>query len=395
MKYSYFLKKQFPDPPEEKWTESDSYRLFFDGDVVRSDKSYVLCLEKDPEKDFTILNLTDIQLRLPELRQDADCVAIAEKTIKKLVKKVKPDLITVTGDQGFGDKTEILAVGRMIDRFGIPWAPVFGNADNRSDEGISTGKQTFLYENAFNNCLLKAGPTDLAALTNGAVRYGNYIVNIVERDDTERGFHVVRSLLFFNSGDEEPYDEKDYPGELRANPDEYSRLTERQISWYKWAVKEVRKYGLGNVPSSIFLHIPIYAYNQAYAAAKGENGWNKGYEDSFGEARETSGTPPYDDGVLQAIKEENSTDFIICGHDHRNDYIITHEGVTYCYGLKTGKGCYWDKDMSGGTVVTVKKDGTTSARHEFCPVRVIGIPRWVYPIVALAGLAVGLLAGLL
>ena len=157
----------------------------------------------------------------------------------------------------------------------------------------------------------------------------------------------------------------------------------------------MQKYGK-NVPSSIFLHIPIYAYNEAYRAAKNpQGGWNKGYETSFGEARETSGTPPYDDNVMRSIKNLSSTDLIVCGHDHRNDYIITHSGVTFCYGLKTGKGCYWDKDMTGGTVITVKKDGTKAACHEFCPVKVIGLPRWIYPLAGIVGLAVGLILGLL
>ena len=309
MKYKYYFKKSFPLPPTREWTEDDDYHLFLKDGLVRSDKEYILCLEKDPEKDFVILNLTDIQLRLPELRKDADCVAIAEKTIRKLVEKTRPDLITVTGDQGFGDKTEILRVGGMIDKFGIPWAPVFGNADNRSDDGLSTGEQTFLYENAFDHCLLKAGPTNLATLVNGNVRYGNYIVNIVEKDDSARGFHVVRSLIFFNSGDEEPYDPQRYPGQERANKDDYSKLTSAQLSWYEWAVRGVRRYGAeGNdtVPSSIFLHIPIYAYNEAYKAAKNPSGgWNKGYEDSVGEMRETSGTPPYDDGVMPVIKKKS------------------------------------------------------------------------------------------
>ena len=392
MKYQYYLQKHFSSPVEQKWT-GDGYCLRCQDGAVKADKDYVICLEKDPERDFVILNLTDIQLRLPELRQDADCVAIAEKTIRKLVKKVRPNLITVTGDQGFGDRTEILRVGGMIDRFGIPWAPVFGNADNRADDGLPTGEQTFLYENAFKNCLLKAGPSDLAYLVDGQTRYGNYVVNIVERGEKD-SFTVVRSLIFMNSGDEEPYDDADYPGQERVNKDEYSRLTERQIEWYKAMVRSANNYG--RVPSSLFLHIPIYAYNEAYKAAKNPlGGWNAGYENSVGEARETSGTPPFDDGVLSAIKEEGSTDFIICGHDHRNNYIITHRGVTFCYGLKTGKGCYWDPDMTGGTVVTIKKDGAVSARHEYCPVKVIGIPRWIYPIAALVGLAAGLLIALL
>ena len=393
MKYQYYLQKHFPSPKEQSWA-GDGYTLRVEDGAVKADKDYVICLEKDPKRDFVILNLTDIQLRLPELRQDADCVAIAEKTIRKLVKKVRPDLITVTGDQGFGDRTEILRVGGMIDRFGIPWAPVFGNADNRSDEGLPTGEQTFLYEHAFKNCLLKAGPGDLAYLTNGQTRYGNYVINVVERDDSQKGFRLVRSLIFMNTGDEEPYDPADYPGQERVNKDEYSRLTERQIDWYRAMVRSANSYG--RVPSSLFLHIPVYAYNEAYKAAKNPlGGWNAGYENSVGEARETSGTPPFDDGVLSAIKEEGSTDFIICGHDHRNNYIITHSGVTFCYGLKTGKGCYWDPDMTGGTVVTIKKDGAVSARHEYCPVKVIGIPRWIYPIAALVGLAAGLLIGLL
>ena len=129
-------------------------------------------------------------------------------------------------------------------------------------------------------------------------------------------------------------------------------------------------------------HIPIYAYKQAYEAAYfggqwgnirnvsvaesyAGNCWRDGYKDSFGVKYEGVGCPATDDGVLELLKELGHTKNYIAGHDHINNYSIVYEGVRLTYATKTGAGCYWDRGLNGGTVITVGDGGVKSVRHEY------------------------------
>ena len=404
------------------WNTTDNYNISFNGEKFVTDHEYVVCLEKNPEKDFVILNLTDVQLGDGEIDFNAEFVRRADKTIDELVKKIQPDLITVTGDQGYGTKKSIECVGGLIDRYGIPWAPVFGNHDNQEDV-LTTHQQAYLYENGFKNCIFKSGPNNLATVESGNVAYGNYIVNVVERDSSPKRFHVVKSLLFINSRDNMDYSAPEYKDQKRVNGSSYAMLSHNQIEWYKWAVSKVQPYGAGGkVTSAIFLHIPIYAYNLAFDAAfktdadlydynaydsavKNDDAvkaytdksiWNEGYEDSVGGRRECICSAPYDDHVFDAILDYDdnaatdfvSTDLIVAGHDHVNNFIIEYQGVTMAYGLKTGSGCYYDEDLSGGSVILVRGDGSDVIYHQFTDIHVALFPWWIYLLIAVGCLAV-------
>ncbi len=391
------------------WAISDDYDIQLTENGFVTSKDYIMCIEKSHGKDFTILNLTDVQLGDGEIDFNAEQVRRADKTIKELVEKVQPDLITVTGDQGYGTKKSLLYVGNLIDKYGIPWAPVFGNHDNQEDE-LLTDQQAYLYETAFNNCLFKSGPKNLATVESGSVAYGNYVINVVERDQTAAKFHVVKSLIFVNSRDN--FDYKSDPlfdGQAPINGSNYAMLSDSQISWYKWAVQSVQRFGEnGRVKSAMFMHIPIYAYNLAFNAAyktdvdpfqygkyddavknkdvfesySDKSIWKEGYEDSVGGRRESICSAPYDDHVLEAIKACDSTDLLVAGHDHVNNFIIEYEGVTMAYGLKTGSGCYYDKDMSGGSVILIRDNGSSVIYHQFTDIKVATFPWWIYFVIA-------------
>jgi hypothetical protein len=376
-----------------------------------------MCLEKKTGEHFVILNLTDIQLTVSEIEFEAEIVRRAQKTINELIKDIKPDLITVTGDQCFGAKKALLFVGNLIDQYDIPWAPVFGNHDNQEDD-ITTAEQAYLYEHAFKNCLFKSGPNNLATVESGSVAYGNYLINIVEKDSTLRGFHVTESLVFMNSRDYLTYDQTQYGNEKPVNNHHYAMLSQKQIEWYKWAIQGVQNYGkTGQVKSGIFLHIPIYAYNLAFNAAfktevdmfdyekyhdaikfddvlksySDKSIWNDGYENSVGECREGISSAPFDDHVLDAIKDFGnnlstdffSTDFVIAGHEHVNNFIIKYEGVSFIYGLKTGSGGYYDEDLSGGTVILVDDEGENVIYHKFTDIHIALFPWWIYLLIGL------------
>ncbi|MBQ7507754.1 MAG: metallophosphoesterase, partial [Spirochaetales bacterium] len=96
-----------------------------DGKVV-SDADWVVNIEKDSSKDFVILNLTDIQLGTSAFQIEFPRI---RTMISALVEKVRPDLITMTGDMSYGCGPAIYGICSFIDSFEIPWAPVYGNHD--------------------------------------------------------------------------------------------------------------------------------------------------------------------------------------------------------------------------------------------------------------------------
>ena len=125
---------------------------------------------------------------------------------------------------------------------------------------------------------------------------------------------------------------------------------------------------------------PVYAYRDASVAAyraglnlkemtvaqsETEDVWNPGYEKSFGVQYEDVGSYSGEDNVFAAVKAAGHTRLILAGHDHIDNWVISYEGVTLAYGLKTGSACYWRPQLSGGTVVTVSADGIAGLRHEY------------------------------
>ena len=73
----------------EKWSAGDKFET-----------SYCAELKKNPDKDFVVLNIADVQLNDTELYDGS--WDLAKTTIKSAVKQTAPDLITLTGDNAWG-----------------------------------------------------------------------------------------------------------------------------------------------------------------------------------------------------------------------------------------------------------------------------------------------------
>ncbi len=83
----------------------------------------MLRIQKDKNRDFLILNLTDTHLSDGEWAPGHEKRRILEGTITTLAERVRPDLITVSGDlsyAGNGHAYDMLA--DFLDSFGIPWS---------------------------------------------------------------------------------------------------------------------------------------------------------------------------------------------------------------------------------------------------------------------------------
>ncbi len=313
----------------EKWSENQVYT-----------EDYAVTLEKQPGKDFVVLNFADIQLNNVEAYGKNG--RIAEKTIKKAIEDIKPDLITLTGDNSWSQMGYIRFV-QVIDSYGIPWAPVMGNHDGENGDWKEENWCALQFANT-ENCLFKYGPDGMGI--------GNYVINIKENGK------IIHSIYML-----------DTHTSTSLPCGGYDHLWDNQLKWYEWAVKGTNALAGETVESSIFFHIPCIQYRDAWAAAQYDEASgtfkNPDYADSFGGKEEGICSPDYDSGFFALVKELGSTKNMIAGHDHVNDFSIMYEGVRLSYSLKCGPGCYWNPAKNGGSTLTIDSDGHGTFGHYY------------------------------
>ncbi|MBR3819261.1 MAG: metallophosphoesterase [Clostridia bacterium] len=315
----------------DEWSVTDKFTV-----------NYCAEIEKNPDEDFIILNLSDVQLK-DELVYDEKGEKTAEM-IDNLVKETEPDLITLTGDNAWGTMAYIELI-RQIDAYGIPWAPVMGNHDGQCL--INEFWAAYLLFKA-ENCLFKFGPENMG--------YGNYIINI-----TESG-KIIHTLFMVDT-----HNNAEFTLEDGSTVSGYDHLWDNQIEWYKWAVNGISEIAGKTVESSVFMHIPVYEYKDAWIKAYGSNEPGtlapEFAPEAIGVRGEDICCSPVNNGFTTVCKELGSTKNIFAGHDHANNFQIYHEGIRLNYTLKTGYGAYYTDGLMGGTVISIDSDGAAYAEH--------------------------------
>ncbi len=325
----------------------------------------MFCFEKQLGKDFTVLNLTDIQMDDAQWDKPApgydSAYAVLDFTVRTLIDRVKPDLITVTGDIGnHGQYRAYPAFGRYLDGFGIPWCLVWGNHDWENGTEF-VHKVLADYRAGCKNFFFEAGDASLGN--------GNYLITVCRE---KKPLHT----LFMLDSHSRSYVTLGDGKRVRYN----DRITPAQLAWYQKQVQWLQEQGCRH--SSMLFHIPIYAYNAAWEAAFDASydmtaisvaeshrgiGWNKGYETAFGVRYEEMPLGPYplEDGVFEVIKASGMTQQILVGHDHINNFCIPYQGIKLVFSTHTGMGCYWHPDLNGGTVLAIDDSGAAAVRHEY------------------------------
>lgn len=317
----------------------------------------MITLPKKPNRDFLVLNLSDPQLGNGEWDMGHPNRRIFTETTRALVERVQPDLITITGDLSWaGNDAAYDAIADFLDSLQIPWAPVWGNHDNQNGAAyIDSVVERYL---THPYCRYEKGDP--------ALGNGNYVIGIMEDE------RVVEGLILMDSHDQVLYPTPENGGERHV----WAKLWPEQLIWYREQVEMLQKQGCGD--STLLMHIPIYAYNDAWNAAirpdvnpeavdpqHTEDCWNPGYEGSFGVRYEGICSYPEDEGAFAVIRSLGHTRHIVSGHDHVNNFVIPYEGVQFVYSLKAGAGCYWDPRLNGGTVLRITENGVTEVWHEF------------------------------
>ena len=347
----------------EDWSKDQAYT-----------SEYAVEIEKNPEEDFVVLNLADIQISDDENYYSE--YEYAKKMINDLVADTDPDLITLTGDNAW-DTVAYCTLVDFVDSLGIPWAPVMGNHDGQGC--INEFWCGYLFDQA-ENCLWKFGPKDMG--------YGNYIINITENGE------VIHTMFMMDTHDNGTWTLED-----GSEVSGYDHLWANQIEWYEWAVKGIEETEGKKVESSLFIHIPVYEVREVWydfyeghyceacdksftkAQLKGDScpecageitytedsRWIGEYADkATGVIHETPCPGEVNNHFTDKMLELGSTKNVIFGHDHVCDASINYEGIQLTYSVKLGYGCYYEDGMMGGTTLTINSDGVaTVAQHYY------------------------------
>lgn len=318
-------------------------------------------LKKSPDRDFTVLNLGDPQVDHERWGIGLDPHNMIRITLDAILPRVKPDLITVTGDLSdeYGRELYEYIIG-YIDGLGYPWAPVFGNHDQ--EDGADT-EDIMQMLTAAENCLFERGPADLG--------HGHYTV-AVEEDGK-----LCSALIFMDSHKRKYYFDESGKEKRYIVP-----FSQAQLDWYRDEVTSLQK--LGCFDTGLVFHIPLHEFKVAWNEAVRDDVslkgllpwdtadadiWNAGYEDSFGINYEEESCHSADVKFFDLIKELGSTKHILCGHDHNNNSSILYKGVRLTYGSKIGCGGYYDPRQNGCTVIKIGSNGIKKIYHEYHDLR--------------------------
>lgn len=311
-------------------------------------------IRKEKNRDFTILNLSDVQLGIHEWYTDLG--KITKGTILELVEREKPDLITTTGDVGWAHYASYECFCEFMETICIPWTTVWGNHDcMRGDDNASELADRLISRE---HCIFEKGDRSLGV--------GNFVILIEEED------RPVEALVMMDTHDSITYTDDDGLEQKTG-----SRLIPAQIRWYCSQMEELERLGCGE--SCVFMHVAPYVYETAfYAAYDGKKDpmdvdahdtscWNPGYEKAFGVLHEPNGVcaTKTEDGFFDAVKKYGSTRYITAGHCHTNSFAIPYDGVWLTFALKTGPGCYWEPALNGGTVYRISSDGVSEFYHSY------------------------------
>lgn len=288
-----------------------------------------------------ILQLTDIHLGCGFLTINLDKKVINE--VFKCVDAVNPDIIVVTGDAlsaiyiTSGTRNTYLQLDALImllEKLGRPYTFCFGNHD-----GAGTATKEYIakkLESAPNSFFL-CGEKNVTG-------EGNYYVKILDNGI------LTSSLILMDSG--------------TRNFFYYEGVSKDQVEWYERTVNTL-KDEKSDITNLLFMHIPIPEYSTFY------DKWKSGDENyvlNLGEKFE-SVSSGRQNGLYEKMKELDSTKWVFCGHDHKNNFAITEKStdITLCYGMSMDYTAYptlkFKTAQRGANVITINNFGEVSIKQ--------------------------------
>ncbi len=298
--------------------------------------------------------------------------SMAMNAVAAMISAEKPDFVIFTGDVAypvpfqsgtFNNKSGAKILAELMETLGVYWTVSFGNHDTEAYSYFSREDITEFYTR-YPHCLLRDGAEDVDG-------YGNQVFNVINSDGM-----ITRSLFTLDS---HSYIDGDIFGIMWK----YDNIHENQIEWYAKTIEDNNKHNqmkvwasshsdfgqkyihLLNVPSSVFLHVPLSEYKDAWNEYV-----NNGYADTenvkfnYGAAGE-SGKVIYhglhEDNLFETMLELGSTDSVFCGHDHLNNFSVNYKGIDLTYSFSIDYLAYSGISKLGSqrgcTVINITENG--------------------------------------
>lgn len=329
------------------------------------------------DSELKILQLTDTHFGGGWMSIKKDSMAM--NAVAAMISAEKPDLVIITGDMAypvpfqagtFNNKSGAKLIAELMETLGVYWTVSYGNHDTEAYSFYSREAITEFYSQ-YPHCLVREGAQDVDG-------FGNQVFNVINSDGM-----ITRSLFTVDS---HSYVDGDIFGIMWK----YDNIHENQIEWYKSVIEENNKHNemkvlsssqsdfgqkykdLLNVPSSVFLHVPLSEYKDAWNEYV-----NNGYADTenvkynYGAAGESGKVVYpgiYEDDFFETMLELGSTDSVFCGHDHLNNFSINYKGIDLTYSFSVDYlayvGIYKLGSQRGCTVINIAENGDISYNAE-------------------------------
>ncbi len=317
-----------------------------------------------------VLQLTDIHIGGGWMSMNKDKMAL--NAVAAIINAEKPDFVIVTGDIAypvpfqagtFNNKSGARIFAELMENLGVYWTATYGNHDTEAYSYFDREDITDFYEK-YPHCLMRDGADNVDG-------YGNQVFNIVNSDGV-----ITRSLYTIDS---HSYVDGDYFGIFWK----YDNVHENQIEWYKNTVEANRNHNMMklyssslatpvyddintlNPSSSVFLHIPLPEYKDAWYEYA-----DNGYADTenvklnygtAGESGEVVFPGIYEDNFFETMQELGSTDSVFCGHDHLNNFSLDYKGIDLNYSYSIDYLAYLNISTLGSqrgcTVINIDENG--------------------------------------
>lgn len=329
------------------------------------------------DKELKIVNLTDTHFGGGWMSLKKDSMAM--NAIAAMISAEKPDLVIITGDMAYpvpyqagtlNNKSGARLLAELMETLGIYWTASYGNHDTEAYSYFDREEITEFYSQ-YPHCLIRKG-------AEGVDGYGNQVFNVINSDGM-----ITRSLFTVDS---HSYVDGDILGIMWK----YDNIHKNQIEWYKRVIEENNNHNkmkilassqsdfgqkykdLLNVPSSVFLHVPLSEYKDAWNEYV-----NNGYADTenvkynYGTAGESGKViyhGLYEDNFFETMLELDSTDSVFCGHDHLNNFSVNYKGIDLTYSFSIDylaySGIYKLGSQRGCTVINIAENGDISYSAE-------------------------------
>ncbi len=315
----------------------------------------------DSQSSLRILQLTDIHWNFTT---DMDKQTAY---INALVKNANPDLVMITGDQVltatkenyetlfdvFEGFSELL--GKDI-YYGVTW----GNHDQQGYwDAYYSGRLAGKYKHSL-----------YLEVEDELTGESNYVINLTKGGKTLWQLYALDTNSLAYSFPDFKYS--------------YDTVHPEQVTWFGEEVSKAKAEN-PNVKSVLYFHIPLWETEYAYRLAnpslndyKTVEGFIKRHSGEIRENRKSRGdlgptnmgTSNTRSNLFEVAESLGTTVAMFYGHDHINDFAAEYsiKGENYIslvYGLKTGDGLYYDKDMLGGTIIDIKDDMSYSLSRAY------------------------------